>query len=103
MNIFLSHNKQPWNRNCKQTSPHSAGLEAQTSQKTPLPYNQAPETPLPPVNPSFLNAIDAGRGPVTPIPLSNSMPTPTTQAEKKSNTWRNWALVVVATLLIIAG
>src|SRR2546423_3366293 len=66
-------------QNLQANIPHSAGLEAQTSQKTPLPYNQAPETPLPPVNPSFLNAIDAGRGPVTPIPLSNSMATPTTQ------------------------
>src|SRR5947208_450598 len=27
--------------------PHSAGLEAQTTQKTPIPYTQAPETPLP--------------------------------------------------------
>ncbi|TMC86907.1 MAG: serine/threonine protein kinase, partial [Chloroflexi bacterium] len=97
--------------------PHSAGLEAQTSQKTPIPYNQAPETPLPPVNPSFLNAIDAGRGPVTPIPLSqesmigvskpiplsNSIATSTTQTEKKGNAWRKWALVVVAALLVIAG
>ena len=96
---------------------HSAGLEAQTTQKTPLPYNQAPETPLPPVNTSFLNAIDAVRGPVTPIPLSqesmtgatkpiplsNSMATATTQAGKKGNAWRKWALVVVAALLVIAG
>ncbi|TMC15942.1 MAG: serine/threonine protein kinase, partial [Chloroflexi bacterium] len=96
---------------------HSAGLEAQTTQKIPLPYNQAPETPLPPVNTSFLNAIDAVRGPVTPIPLSqesitgvakpiplsNSMATATTQAEKKGNFRRKWALVVVAALLVIAG
>ncbi|MFL5589539.1 MAG: serine/threonine protein kinase [Ktedonobacteraceae bacterium] len=97
--------------------PHTAGLEAQITQKTHLPYNQAPETPLPPVNTSFLNTIDAGRGPVTPIPLSQesitgvtkpiplsiSMATATTQAEKKGNIWRKWALVVVAVLLVIAG
>ncbi len=97
--------------------PHTAGLEAQITQKTHLPYNQAPETPLPPVNTSFLNTIDAGRGPVTPIPLSQesitgvtkpiplsiSMATATTQAEKKGNIWRKWVLVVVAALLVIAG
>ena len=80
------------------------------------PY-QEPITPPPPTSPAFQEAHAlSSKEPVTPIPLSeelitgvtkaillsNSMAASTTQTEKKRNARRKWALIVIASMLIVA-
>jgi len=129
----------------EQKTPRSPAREAQINRRTHPLYNLEPVTPIPHVNPSFPDTIDAdhmhsaagqepltplpptstafgatdtlyGKGPVTPIPLSeelitgvtstillsNKMAAATPESEKKSNARRKWALIAIVSLLIIA-